>query len=376
MEPTSTIALLLITILSVYFYVKWLYSYWQRHNIPYITPTFPYGNLSGFRDHKQIALLLDEWYQQLKGCGPIGGIYLMHKPFAIAMDPEFIKQMLIKDFGHFEDRGFFHNEKDDPFSANLFAIEPTRWRAVRAKLTPTFTSGKMKYMFSEMVTIAKQLENYLSGQISAGDQGTDLQIGHAMSLFTIDVIGSCAFGIDCNSFTNPNTDFKSMGQKAFGGRKFHPAIVFLLSCYPKTIRRLGFQLYPKELREFYARVVNDTVRYRESNKITRGDFLDLLLKLKRDEDADRVDGSLTLHQIVVHCFTFFVAGFDTSSTTLMYALYELAKHPDVQQKLRTEMKTVLAKHNDRMTYEAITSMPYLDQVINGRWASGNYAMLC
>ena len=36
-----------------------------------------------------------------------------------------------------------------------------------------------------------------------------------------------------------------------------------------------------------------------------------------------------------------MAGYDTTGTTLAFACYDLAKHPDVQEKLRDEVEEIL-----------------------------------
>lgn len=57
--------------------------------------------------------------------------------------------------------------------------------------------------------------------------------------------------------------------------------------------------------------------------------------------------------------------FETSSTTLTFALYELALNPDVQETLRNDIQTVLSRHGNELTYEAMLDMKYLQMVIDG-----------
>lgn len=59
--------------------------------------------------------------------------------------------------------------------------------------------------------------------------------------------------------------------------------------------------------------------------------------------------------------------FETSSTTMMFTLYELALNPDVQEKLREHIRSVLSKYNDEVTYEAMLDMKYLQMVIDGKY---------
>jgi cytochrome P450 family 6 len=77
--------------------------------------------------------------------------------------------------------------------------------------------------------------------------------------------------------------------------------------------------------------------------------------------VSEIDGD----DFVAQAFTFLAAGFETSGTTLSFALYELAKHPEVQHRVRAEIARVKAKHQDELTYEGIQEMSYLDMVVSG-----------
>ena len=62
---------------------------------------------------------------------------------------------------------------------------------------------------------------------------------------------------------------------------------------------------------------------------------------------------------------FLLAGYVTSGSTLSFALYELALHPEIQQRLRAEILQVLSKHDGKLTYDGIQDMSYLDRVVSG-----------
>ena len=68
---------------------------------------------------------------------------------------------------------------------------------------------------------------------------------------------------------------------------------------------------------------------------------------------------------MAQALAFLIAGYETSSTTLSFALYELALHPDIQQSLRAEIVQVLSKHDGKLTYDGIKDMSYLDRVVSG-----------
>ncbi|EDS32056.1 cytochrome P450 6a22 [Culex quinquefasciatus] len=187
------IILLLVITLAILF-VKQRYNYWKVRGVPYLDPAFPTGNVRGLGTRLNLAEVLHSCYEQLKsrGGGPFGGIFFFLGPQVVATDLDFVKTILVRDFLYFHDRSLYYNERDDPLSAHLFTIEGSRWRALRAKLTPTFTSGKMKMMFPIVRDVAGELEKCL-GQELAMDSNVEMK--DILARFTTDVIGNCAFGL-------------------------------------------------------------------------------------------------------------------------------------------------------------------------------------
>lgn len=65
--------------------------------------------------------------------------------------------------------------------------------------------------------------------------------------------------------------------------------------------------------------------------------------------------------------TILLAGHETSATSLCWVLLELARNPDVQRKLRQEIRTteqaIHARGDDDFTANDLETMPYLTAVI-------------
>jgi cytochrome P450 family 6 len=88
----------------VYAYFKWSFTYWKKRNVPYIEPHFPFGNF------KETALMRKEFgyfckdiYKRLEG-HRYGGMYLFSRPRLLFLDPDLIKDILVKDFSTFHDQ--------------------------------------------------------------------------------------------------------------------------------------------------------------------------------------------------------------------------------------------------------------------------------
>lgn len=70
---------------------------------------------------------------------------------------------------------------------------------------------------------------------------------------------------------------------------------------------------------------------------------------------------------MAQAMTFYGDGFETSSIVIAFALYEIGANLEIQQKLREEVDTILAKYNGTINYDAILEMSYLDKVILGMY---------
>ena len=75
---------------------------------------------------------------------------------------------------------------------------------------------------------------------------------------------------------------------------------------------------------------------------------------------------MTMDELAAQVFIFFIAGFETSSTTMSFCLYELALNPDIQRRVQDEIDSVLQKHDGNITHEAILQMEYLDKTVAGK----------
>lgn len=86
------------------------------------------------------------------------GIYVINKPALIIREPELIKSVLIKDFNRFSNRYGRCDPHGDPLgSNNLFFVRNPQWKEIRTKLTPVFTSGKVKQMYPLMQEVSRNV---------------------------------------------------------------------------------------------------------------------------------------------------------------------------------------------------------------------------
>lgn len=88
-------------------------------------------------------------------------------------------------------------------------------------------------------------------------------------------------------------------------------------------------------------------------------LLSLLILFNFSDSFDEVD-------IAANSFVFFIGGYETTSLTLSYCLYELALNQEIQEKLLAKILQAYNKNGGKIDFNSFHDMPYLDAVISGK----------
>lgn len=348
------LVLIVIITLFVRLWYKEHYRYWTKRGFPSDGHCFPLDSLTGTGTKVHNAEKFDEFYRRFKG-EPVVGLYFVFTPAIAVYDPQLIQSILVKDFAHFHDRYLYYNERDDPLSGHMLAIEGQKWKERRSKLTPVFTSGKMKMMFEIVNGIGDKFTASVANDLHFTN---DLEISEWIARYTTDVIGNIAFGLDCNCIDSPETDFRKFGRTIFRiDTPFEALKLLFVNSFQTFSRKIGLMLNPKETSDFFIKIFRQTIEYRENNNAERNDFVKLILQMKRN-------GVLDFEEAAAESFIFFVGGFHTSASLMSFILYELALNQDIQTKLRNEIDRKLNDNNGKLLYESLTEMKYLEMVVS------------
>ncbi|XP_045535826.1 cytochrome P450 9e2 [Papilio machaon] len=363
------ILITLVTSLIIYsIYVHKSIHYWYRkRGIKYIPGVPIFGNAlnSTFRK-KHFVEDIDAVYKQFPDERYIG--YTQGTtPIILIRDPEIIKSITVKDFDHFVDRKQFISEDVEPLlGASLFLMKGDKWKDMRTTLSPAFTGSKMRLMMPFMTEISESIVEYLKDHVSE-----DLDVCDLMHRYTNDVIASCAFGCQVNSVKDKENEFYRTGQSLFELSTLQRTKLILAMYFPSIAKSFGLKVFEEKDLSFFQNLVKDTMEYREKNKIERPDMIQLLIQasngnLNSDEadiKTEKIKREWSQQDLVAQVFIFFIAGFETSATTLILTIHELAVNPLVQEKLYAEIKT-FHDTKGKLLYDNINELKYLDCVIN------------
>ncbi|KAF5290750.1 hypothetical protein FQR65_LT11531 [Abscondita terminalis] len=344
----------------IYVYFQNKFNYWKRKGVPHRQPIIPFGNLLELILYKEsISKYFAGLYKEFDA--PCIGMYGLAKPFLLIKDPELIKSILIKDFNIFPNRAFYCNENIDPIISNaLLGIEAPQWKDLRKRLSPVFTSGKMKMMMPLMLECGKNLEKYITETLNQ-----NIEMKDVASKYTTDVITSCAFGLNADSFGPENTDFREHAKLIFSSSPLRILKNVTYVFAPMFVKIFKYSFFNDRASNYFRKIFNDTLQTRENSPVKRNDLVDILNEIKNGESSTSNFGNKVIlgDRIFAQAFIFFGAGYETTSSTIAFTLHELSVNINVQEKLRDEIFREIEKHGD-LSYEAVQNMKYLDMIVS------------
>lgn len=154
----------------------------------------------------------------------------------------------------------------------------------------------------------------------------------------------------------------------------------MMSICPILRDVLPFAFIPADVDQWFRRLVDELREERMKRPLPQEDLFQMLLN-SVDKYSKNIRSLLnfvhlysisfvgTLSEIndvelAGYTLSIFTEGYETSSSVLGFAIYEMARNQDIQERLHEEITDVLAKYDGVCTFEALQEMEYLDNVIH------------
>ncbi|KAJ7071726.1 cytochrome P450 [Mycena belliarum] len=252
------------------------------------------------------------------------------------------------------------------FGRGLLWAEGESHKRQRKALTPAFSNAAIRRLTSVFYDSAYKLKGNWDAAIDNTSDGALIDVEHWMNLVALDSIGIAGFSHD---FRTLDGEYSAVAEAfdslSFEGMSFLSNLVFVLGLqFPflaqlptarnrimgnlrRTISGIADGLLEKTRREKRTHVSDETADR---------SVIGLLLKAEDDDAELHMNDDEVMAQNVL-----LLAGYETTSISLTWALIELAKAPEKQTKLREELIAFGA--TDPTWDQLVSSLPYLDGVV-------------
>lgn len=403
-------------VIGGYYYYVTRYNYWSKIGVKGVHPMPIIGEIYTVLTTNR----LETERNNVKKYGKIYGTFLAGQPRLVIADAQVLRQICIKDFDAFPDHqtNFWANKYQRFF---LIWLHGDYWKKVRSMMSPAFTSGKIKRMFKFIDGCADDLIAILEEQVleTCDSEGAIVNLKVLYETYSMNGIATCGYGLKLPREKIAGTNTKSIATRDDFIRQAKRVLEFknyrlaMLTIIPKFILKLfGFRISPEKEFEPFVQRIDKLVKMRQisTNSTKRyDDLLQLLIDAKFGDkvelnDMDKAENhhaSLThvtlvgdqekmieelkakgdlnerspskpirLSHIEILSESIFLlaAGYETTSALLTNVTYALAFHPEVQEKLYSEVSRLVkydesTKHHE-FEYDSLTSCQYLDSVIS------------
>lgn len=207
------------------------------------------------------------------------------------------------------------------------------WRRARTMIQPAFSRQSVHRLIEQMILCSRKRAGRWRDVVAANGV---LNITREMNEFALELILRSIFGTDYE------THIVSNGSNPFA---------FLSD---DSARDLGIVLKMRNLRNLLLEIV--TAR-RRSEPHDAFDLLSMIMSA-----TDKSGEGFSDAELIDELITLIVAGYETSAGTLNWAWSLLAAHPQAEEQLLREARTLLP-NEDSITFESVGDMQYAQQLI-------------
>ena len=243
--------------------------------------------------------------------------------------------------------------KDGLFTAHT--NEPN-WRKAHDILLPAFSMQAMSNYFPMMLDIAEQLVGKW-GRLNPQD---DIDVANDMTRLALDTISLCAFDYRFNSFFQ--NDLHPFIKAFFNVMNELRERPYRLPIQAR-LRVAGEREYHENI-QFLNSIVDEVIQSRKqtlTNEDTPQDLLQLMLTGTDKQSGTGLDDENIRYQII----TFLIAGHETTSGWLSFALYYLMKYPAILQRAYAEVDQILGTDlTQKPTFRQVSQLQYIKQILN------------
>ncbi|CAH1117887.1 unnamed protein product [Phaedon cochleariae] len=356
MFPWLVAVLLIVLVLVIFKYSKVEAAYWKKKGVHCPKPVPIFGNFSEVCFFQKTV---GDWLQNLYDIVHLDyfGIYIFDQPALVLKSPELIRRVLIQDSVNFINKTLAEPNHDEALSNLMFLQKDERWKAFRSRMTPVFSSKKIKALLPTLDSECRKMKAYL-----VRNTGILECKGICEKLMT-NILARCVFGVDAHSFEEEDAEFRRISKVMFGFSWRNAVVQSMYFFMPRWAEWLRLHFIEKSIMDYLHRVYFESVKARKKYGFNKmNDLIDIIHEMESKKNSNE-DIDIDSFKAAAFAVQFFFAGFETTISTISFTLHELCLNLNVQDKLRAEILASISKHRG-ITYDSLLEMKYLDMCIH------------
>ncbi|XP_075984705.1 cytochrome P450 6B5-like [Anticarsia gemmatalis] len=355
---TSYFLVLATLVFFLYHYFTKTFNHWKSKNVKGPRPIPLFGNiLQVALRNKPNGIFFRELYQQYPKEKVIG-IYQMTSPTLIIRDLDLVKQIMIKNFDMFPDRGTYFSK--DGLGENIFHSDADTWKFLRYQFTSLYTTCKIKNMFHRLADRGDKFVNCIDNMISKQPEQDTYQL---LLKYTVTTSLLTTLGWDVDTFNDKTEWYHTLDQNLNNS-----PLNEINQLFSGILTKLNLSVLAKKTRRICLKIAKACVEQETVSNNNISNVRELLWHLKHEGKAitDEAEPNIEITDALLagQIWVFYTASYLNNNVTLTYALYYLACNPDVQEKLREEVDKVIKNNGNGFTYEIVKEMKYLGRVFD------------
>ena len=297
--------------------------------------------------------VLEHWVDE---CGDLFKINFIGKEFIVSANPELNVDILKLRPEKFRRFSKINEILTEMGIVGVFNAEGDTWKKHRK---PTSEALNLKKVKGYYPTINKTTQQLLNKWKTYAENETEVDVQKELVRYTIDITTAIAFGYQLDTLNNKEDDFQKHLELIFpmvNNRITAPIALWriykqkkdkALDNSLKAIEKIIHQ-FIKEAKERLTE--NPELKENPSN------FLEALLVEQENENMFSDD------EIYGNVFSILLAGEDTTSNSISWALFYLAQHPEIVKKVRDEATVIYSDSQVPETTQALSKLKYANTV--------------
>ncbi|CAK7205634.1 hypothetical protein SEUCBS139899_008412 [Sporothrix eucalyptigena] len=309
-----------------------------------------------------------EWINTIPNDGLIRYLGLFNQERLIITKPKALAEVLVSKNYDFVKPSQMRHALSRILGVGILLAEGDEHRFQRKMLAPAFAFRHIKDLYpvfwrkgrESVVAMRRQINEQRAAAFPGAppEESTHLEINSWASRVTLDIIGEAGLGRDFRALENPNNELTATYRSMLNPTGAARTLAILGLIFPRWfVRLLPFRRNTdivhasKFLRQTCADLVQEKRAKMQTNKKAEADN-----NTPRVTDVDILSvalesGGFTDEKLADQLMTFLAAGHETTSSAMTWAIYLLCANPEVQDRLRAEIRANLPSLGDDLDLE-------------------------